>query len=140
MNKHKNATFKLCNKIYLDENKIQRNLKVMFMHVFTNNFEYVVGNNSLLSTSPTYAKADTGVYRTFIKTVHISHLKNVEKLQPGSRVLLSNNEALIASHQGTLQFNDCLTDTTKTTSVLPGMTNKSLLCDNNCIAIFSKNI
>ena len=45
------------------------------MHVFTNNFEYVVGNNSLISTSPTYAKADTGVYRTFIKTVHISHLK-----------------------------------------------------------------
>ena len=37
VNKHKNTTLKLRNEIYLDENKIKRNLKVMFTRLFTNN-------------------------------------------------------------------------------------------------------
>ena len=36
VNKHNNTTFNLCNK-YLDENKIKRNLKVMFSRLFINN-------------------------------------------------------------------------------------------------------
>ena len=65
-------------------------------------------------------------------------------LQSRYKVLLPNNEAIITSHQGTLQFNGCLTGTAKIAYVLPGMTNKSIisigqLCDDNCIAIFSKN-
>ena len=37
VNKLKNTTFQLCNKIHLDENKIKRNLKVIFTRLFTNN-------------------------------------------------------------------------------------------------------
>ena len=44
-------------------------------------------------------------------------------LQSGSRVLLSNNEILIASYKRTLQFNDCLTDTAKIAYVLASKTN-----------------
>ena len=42
-------------------------------------------------------------------------------------VLLPNNEALIASYQGRLQYNDYLTDTAKIAFVLPDMTNISLI-------------
>ena len=56
MNKHKNSTFELCNQ-YLGENKIKRNLKVMFTRLFTSNVLSVV--DFLLSTSPRYAKVDT---------------------------------------------------------------------------------
>ena len=38
VNKHKNITLKLRNEIYLGENKMKRNLKVMFTRLFTNNF------------------------------------------------------------------------------------------------------
>ena len=56
MNKRNTPTFKLCNKIYLDENKIKQNLKIIFTRLFANNVLSVVENNSLLSTSPTYTK------------------------------------------------------------------------------------
>ena len=41
VNKHKNTVLKLCNK-YLGENKIKRNLKVMFTRLFTSNVLSVV--------------------------------------------------------------------------------------------------
>ena len=109
----------------------------MFTRLFTNNLLY----SSLVSNIITYAKADTGVSNNFTEQNHISKLQNIRRLQVGPTVLLPNNESLITSHQGQLQFNDCLTDTTKKTYVLPGMTNESLmligkLCNNDCIAIF----
>ena len=135
-----NNTFKLHNKKFLNKTKIKTNLKVMFTRLFTNNLL----SSSLVSNSITYAKADTGASKTFIKQAHISKLQNIRRLQLGPTVLLPNNESLVASHQGQLQFNDCLSDTAKTAYVLPGMTNESLisigqLCDDDCIAIFSKN-
>ena len=62
----------------------------------------------------------------------------------GPMVLLPNNEALIASYQGRLQYNDYLTDTAKIAFVLPDMTNISLISigqryNDDCIVIFSKN-
>lgn len=115
----------------------------MFTHLFTNNILSIV-EKKVLSTSIIYSKVDTGTSITFIKTTHISHLKNVEMSQSRIRVLLSNNETLITSDQVKLQFNDCLTNIAEKAHVLPGMTHESLisigqLCDHNCIAIFSKN-
>ena len=65
-------------------------------------------------------------------------------LQSVLRVLLPYNEALITSHQETLQFNDCLTETAKTAYVRPGVTNEFFtsigqLCDDHCIVILNKN-
>ena len=132
-----NTTFKLHNKKILNQTKIKTNLKVIFTRLFTNNLL----SSSLVSNSITYAKADTGASKTFIKQTHISTLQNIRRLQLGPTVLLPNNESLVASHQGQLQFNDCQSDTAKTVYVLPGMTNESLisigqLCDDDCIAIF----
>ena len=109
MDEHGNNTFKLTNKTFLHQTKIEANLKVMFARLFINNLL----SSSLVSNSLTYAKADTGASKTFIKQNHTSKLQNIRRLQVGPTVLLPNNESLIASHQGPLQFNDCLSDTAK---------------------------
>ena len=56
MNKHKNTTYELSNQ-YLGENKIKRNLKVIFTRLFTNNVLSVVEKGYLALVL--HAKADT---------------------------------------------------------------------------------
>ena len=71
----------------LNQTKIKSNLKVMFTRLFTNNSL----SSSLVSNSTTYAKSDTRASKTFVKSTHISNLKNIHRLQVGPTVLLPNN-------------------------------------------------
>ena len=88
-------------------------------------------------------KADTGASKNYIKPNEIHILSNTENTNNGPRVNLPDGSTINTIGTGILPLNALLSKIAQTGNVLKGLTNSSLLsigqlCDDNCIAIFSK--
>ena len=94
--------------------------------------------------SPSFnAKLDSGASKHFFKTSHLQFLRNVQPLEDGPIAFLPNNTTVKATHKGTFNLHDSISDRASEVLVFPHLTNESLisigqLCDDNCIVIFTK--
>ena len=89
-------------------------------------------------------KPDTGASRHFLKPDHASCLSKLTHIYNGPKALLPNNTMISPSSQGFLPFSELSKSATKAL-VYPNLKNESLLsigqlCDDNCRAIFEKDI
>ena len=72
------------------------------------------------------------------------YFKQLKNLTCGPKATLPDNSIIHAPHDGVLPFSNILLNQAKNSYVFPGLSNESLLlvcqlCNNNCIAIYSKN-
>ena len=88
-------------------------------------------------------KADTGASKNYIKPNEKYILSERKQISNGPQVKLPDGTAMSTLETGILPLDQFLSKTAKTGNVLQGLTNSSLLsigqlCDDNCIAVFSK--
>ena len=88
-------------------------------------------------------KADTGASKHFVKNEHKKYLAQLQSLIDGPKAMLPNKATITATHKGSLPIGKRLTRSATEALVYPKLTNESLLsigqlCDDDCLAIFSK--
>ena len=88
-------------------------------------------------------KADTGASKNYIKPSDMHILSNIENTKHGPQVNLPDGSTMNTVGKGVLPLNAFLSKIAQTGNILEGLSNSSLLsigqlCDDNCIAVFSK--
>ena len=90
-------------------------------------------------------KADTGVSKTYLKSIDSTILKESNKITHGPQVLLQNGADLRIVQTGNIPIHHSLSSDAQKAHILKGLRNSSLLsigqlCDDDCVAIFTKRI
>ena len=99
-------------------------------------------NISIAHNNPIVLKADTGASKHYLRNVDATILTNVGQIDSSINVHLPNNEILKNKISGYIPIKQLLAPGQQA-YVLPTLTNTSLLsigqlCNDNCIAIFTK--
>ena len=97
-----------------------------------------------VNQTPIIAKADSGATKTYFMPSHQHVLEKCTTPTITPTVVLPNKETLQPIAKGLLRLHPELSDKAQTATVLDNLRSASLisirqLCDDNCVALFSKN-
>ena len=100
-------------------------------------------SNIIPQSNPPFVILNSGATGTFVASSDVPHLRQLQTLSNGPTVLSASGEVMTSTLHGTLPLSPLLSDVAQSAFVLDNLRTGTLvslsqLCDDDCIAIFSK--